>query len=162
MVWAVESIVNVVQKNIFGPWSWIWYLQYDVHNIYTLQLTKNMSQLWNLVTNISEFHLQDKEATFTAEEGNRLFQIIGNQCHYKILNFITDSLILDFCKKYLTLTDELSLPNILFLTTFSHPMSWAHRFSISRNVWRDSWSFSSSNVINAFWNKCAPHFKMDH
>jgi hypothetical protein len=47
-------------------------LQFDVHNIYALQLAKNMRQLWNLVTSISEFHLQDKEATFTAEEGNRL------------------------------------------------------------------------------------------
>ena len=59
--------------------------------MYALQLTKNMRQFWNLVTNISEFHLRDKEATFTAKEGNRLFQIIGNQNpshhHYKASKF---------------------------------------------------------------------------
>jgi hypothetical protein len=67
-----------------------------------------------------------------------------------------------FFQIHITLTNELSLPNTLFRTAFSHPMSWAHLFSISRSVCRDSWSLSSSNVISAFWNKCIPMLKTRH
>jgi hypothetical protein len=66
----------------FDMISALWCPQY-LH----LAAYKNMRQFWNLFTNISEFHLQVKEATFTAKEGNRLFQIVGNQNpshhHYK-------------------------------------------------------------------------------